>query len=281
MPHHLLIAGTGRAGTSFLVRLLHEVGLDTHLGGEHGAEHWSDEANAGFEDILGSGIEAPYVVKSPWLYQWIDPLLSSNYTIDGVILPVRDLNDAAASRTSLEYQNMHRVAPYITNQDATWDSWAVVPGGVVYSTHPLDQARLLATGFYKVVQRLTEASIPMYFVAFPRMIEDPCYLYECIGRSLPASVSREEFIEAHRRIADPTKVRIHSAVAASPVQAENLALRRELARVRAENERELRRLREEAERNAELARAKIDQEQVPPHGLLGPLRQVRRRLRRP
>ena len=29
---HLLIAGTGRAGTSFLVRYLAELGLDTHLG---------------------------------------------------------------------------------------------------------------------------------------------------------------------------------------------------------------------------------------------------------
>jgi hypothetical protein len=240
MSHHLLIGGTGRAGTSFLVRLLHEVGLETHLSREGGERDWSEEANAGLEDVLRAGSAAPYVVKSPWLYEWIDPLLETDFVIDGVILPMRDLTDAAGSRTILEYQHMHRVTPHLADQKTTWDSWGVVPGGIVYSTHPLDQARLLAAGFFKLVQRLTESAIPMYFAAFPRLVTDPEYLYDQIRLSLPQSVSREHFIAAHKRVADPNKVRVGPKPATTPVEAENLALKREIKRLRAEIDNERR-----------------------------------------
>jgi hypothetical protein len=234
MSNHLLIGGTGRAGTSFLVRLLHELGLETHLSREGGERDWSEQANAGLEDMLQTGGASPYVVKSPWLFEWIDPLLESDFVIDGVILPMRELTDAAASRSILEYQHMHQVNPNLANQEATWDSWGAVAGGIVYSTHPLDQARLLATGFFKVVQRLTEAAIPMYFAAFPRLIADPEYLYDQINPCLPRPVAREDFIAAHGRVADPSKVRVGPTPATTPIEAENLALKREIGRLRAE-----------------------------------------------
>jgi hypothetical protein len=157
---------------------------------------------------------------------------------------------------------MHRAAPHLTDQPDTWDSWGSVAGGIVYSTHPLDQTRLLAAGFFKVVQRLTEAAIPMYFVAFPRLALDADYLYDQIKASFPQAISREDFVAAHRRVADPAKIRVGSTPAETPVQAENLALKRELIRLRAEHERVLRTGPGRAAR------------------LLEPLRQVRRHLRR-
>jgi len=45
---HLLIAGTGRAGTSFMVRLLTDLGLDTHLS-RFGDGGWDEMAQAGLE----------------------------------------------------------------------------------------------------------------------------------------------------------------------------------------------------------------------------------------
>ncbi len=97
---HLYIAGTGRAGTTFLVRYLTELGLDTTLSRNPAAEE-DDNANAGLEEpphILDHP-SLPYVVKSPWLYLVIDELLErGNFNADAVIIPVRDLGDAAASR---------------------------------------------------------------------------------------------------------------------------------------------------------------------------------------
>jgi hypothetical protein len=44
---HLLIAGTGRAGTSFLVRYLTELGLDSRLRRYGENAGWDENANAG------------------------------------------------------------------------------------------------------------------------------------------------------------------------------------------------------------------------------------------
>jgi hypothetical protein len=95
-PHHLIIAGTGRAGTTFLVRYLTELGLSTHLSAQPDAVADS-YAEAGFEEVpLTCDRETlPYVIKSPGLYEYIDELLQSVH-LDAAIIPVRDLNLAAS-----------------------------------------------------------------------------------------------------------------------------------------------------------------------------------------
>jgi hypothetical protein len=72
---HLVIAGTGRAGTSFLVRYLTELGLDTTLTRKGDAAGWDADANAGLENLLVSGNNLPYVVKSPWIGEYIEQIL--------------------------------------------------------------------------------------------------------------------------------------------------------------------------------------------------------------
>ena len=52
---HLIIAGTGRAGTSLLVRYLTELGLDRTLARNGDMAEWDAEANAGLENVLISG----------------------------------------------------------------------------------------------------------------------------------------------------------------------------------------------------------------------------------
>ena len=54
------------------------------------------------------GDDHPYVVKSPWSYQFIRELLARpDIKLDGVLLPVRDLAEAAASRVILELRNRY------------------------------------------------------------------------------------------------------------------------------------------------------------------------------
>jgi hypothetical protein len=94
---HLVIAGTGRAGTSFLVRYLTELGLDTTLTRKGDAAAWDGPANAGFEDLLIAGRTLPYVVKSPWIGEYIEQILKEErFKIDAFIVPVRDLVEVAA-----------------------------------------------------------------------------------------------------------------------------------------------------------------------------------------
>ncbi|HEY2134147.1 MAG TPA: hypothetical protein VGH36_14435 [Acetobacteraceae bacterium] len=243
---HLFIAGTGRAGTSFLVRYLSALGLDTNLT-RHGEAGWHEQAQAGLEDvpIPGQVANLPYVVKSPWLYEFIDEVLTSpDLVLDAVIMPVRDLSEAATSRSVQELRAMHESTPWMARLDRTWESWGLTPGGVVYSVNPLDQARLLAVGFHKVVERLVKAEIPIVFLAFPRLATDADYLFRALKPLLPEHVSRESALAAHARVADPGKVRVgpelEAATKPRPVVAyethetvDRVALRREVVRLRA------------------------------------------------
>ena len=57
--------------------------------------------------------------------------------------------------------------------EKAWESWGTTAGGTVYSLNPLDQARILAVQFQRLVQQLVEAEVPTtVFLAFPRLVED-------------------------------------------------------------------------------------------------------------
>jgi hypothetical protein len=233
---HLFIAGTGRAGTSFLVRLLAELGLETHLQ-RHGPGQWFEGPNAGFEDLPLPGLASalPYVVKSPWLYQVIDSVLADPaIRIDAVILPVRRLADAAASRIVVQRQAMHAQAPWLTMLPTPWDSWGAAPGGVVYSLEALDQARVLAVGLHVLIERLVAAEIPIVFLDFPRLAQDPAYLFRHLQPWLPAGTTPDAVAAAHGKLADPAKIRTEAERAPPTDTAlDAAALKRELAVTRA------------------------------------------------
>ena len=244
---HLLIAGTGRAGTSFLVRFLAELGLETHIS-RFGEDPWDDAAQAGLEDLpVAAGLEnLPYIFKTPWAYQFIEQMLAdSAIAFDAVIIPMRDLVEAAASRSIVQLQAIHGRAPWMAQMDNTWEDWGDTAGGAVFSLNPVDQSRLLAAGFHRLVNRLVQAEVPLIFVAFPRMVQDTDYLIGKLRPVIPASVTLEQARQSHRRVADAALVRVgqelsqtgelHVLPAASlPTlkELDNIALRRELVRLR-------------------------------------------------
>jgi hypothetical protein len=146
-------ADTGRAGTSFLVRYLTELGLDTTLARNGDRAGWDSEANAGLESLLVSGNDLPYVVKSPWIGEYVEQILKEElFKIDAFIVPVRDLVEVATSRVVLEQRAIHQHHPWMAEQlDRTWETYGHTAGGLVYSLNPLDQARLLAVQFHRLV----------------------------------------------------------------------------------------------------------------------------------
>jgi hypothetical protein len=254
--NHMVIAGTGRAGTSFLVRYLCELGLETEIS-RSGAAQWDIHANAGFETtpIATPAGDLPYVIKSPWLSEFIEQILAQqNLTLDVVIIPVRDLVEAAASRVILQMRAMHAGSPEMTNFDRTWESWGMVPGGVVFSLNPLDQARILAVGFHRLVQRLIDADIPIVFLSFPRLVTDGEYLFAKLRSFLPAHVTSQTAQTVHNALANCEKVRvgeelasnIPDAMAQSAIfgavrhpdyeQLDHIAIKRELKRLNTERD---------------------------------------------
>lgn len=213
LRHHLLIAGTGRAGTSYLVQYLTACGLETHL--SRNPNSWIDEnANAGLEDFPEKNADLPYVVKSPWLYEFVEDLLArDDIQVDAVIVPMRDLVEAATSRVVNELR-ARLGREDIPGELTRWHTWGIVPGGTVYSLNPIDQARLLSMGFHQVIHACVKKRVPLIFLEFPRFITDGEYLYEQL-RSVLGGIDSSAAMRAHAQTAQPDKVRIGGELANS------------------------------------------------------------------
>ena len=209
MRNHLLIAGTGRAGTSLLVRILHACGLDTEISRHDGAVFWDNHANAGIENIPVVGEDHPYVVKSPFSYQFIRELLARpDIKLDGVLIPVRDLDEAVASRITLELRHRYEhLIEFASQVEETWRDWGTVPGGVTYSLEPLDQARILAHSLHRIIEPLVDGEIPIHFLKFPKFTRDIEYLHRRLMPVLPAEMSFGEFSARAAPVIDVRKVR--------------------------------------------------------------------------
>ena len=237
VSRHLFISGTGRAGTTLLVRYLTALGLDTHLS-RNPAAPLNENAHAGLEDlpIKGAPADMPYVMKSPWLYEFADQLLADRrIKIDALILPIRDLMDVATSRVVLEMRNVHEHSPWMAETGSSWGTTAGAPGGMVHALNAVDQARILAVGFHTIVERFVKADIPIVFIHFPKLVEDGDYLFEKLRPFLPPGVTREQACDAHRAIVDPAKVRVSHEIHPKDPQHDlydRLALAREVARLK-------------------------------------------------
>lgn len=206
VKHHIIIAGTGRAGTTFLVQYLTACGLETHLSRNPG-EPLDAHANAGLEDVVAAGSDLPCVIKSPWLFEFIDRILDLvGFRIDAVVIPMRDIIEAASSRVTTEMHDRLEFSKF--NEEMTrWESWGKTPGGVLYSLNPVDQARILAMGFHHVIHACVRRDIPIVFLDFPRLIDDPEYLYRQLEPVIGQRVGHDAAVEAHRRVAKPELVR--------------------------------------------------------------------------
>jgi hypothetical protein len=175
----------------------------------HGQNSGYDEdANAGLEDVLLNNPGAPYVVKSPWLYEYVERLLTDQQTIvDAVIIPMRSIVEAATSRTVNELRARYGSAA-VLDECKQWESWGTTAGGVTYSLNPIDQARLLALGFHELLHALVKHGVPVVLLDFPRFVDDPDYLYEALRSTLGDRLDRAAALRAHEQVVVPSKVRI-------------------------------------------------------------------------
>jgi len=190
--HKVIITGTGRAGTTFLVRLLTELGLDTGFSRHNWRTAYHGHCHAGLEQDLMSP-QAPYIVKNPGLCRTLPEALATGLlTIDHAIIPVRNLELAAMSRI------------------AVGGSDGSVPGGLWGTADPSAQRWVLAELFHTLIQTLVAHDIPHTFLLFPRLVEDADYTYGKL-RFLLGDIGLAEFKAAFARVAEPSLVHRHFA----------------------------------------------------------------------
>jgi hypothetical protein len=198
--HKVIITGTGRAGTTFVVRLLTELGLETGITPKNWRKKFYPNCNAGLEHNLMDP-ETPYIVKNPALCETLPQALATGrFVIDHVYVPIRELDTAVASRVR------------------NGGSYGSVPGGLWGTSDPARQRALLAEYFHKLVHVLVVHEIPHTFILFPRLVTDPAYAFERLSFVL-RGVNRTDFDRAFNAIADRSLVHEFGPGAPAPAPA--------------------------------------------------------------
>ncbi|AZO09177.1 hypothetical protein EJ074_08670 [Mesorhizobium sp. M3A.F.Ca.ET.080.04.2.1] len=186
----IFISGTGRAGTTYLVQLLTKLGLDT---GTWTDDEYFPNARAGLERHIFD-LNAPQIVKSPFLCEQVDAVLAAGVAIDHVIIPIRRLEDAAASR--------------ILVQQAT--PGKNVKGGLWDTEVPEAQIEVLRRKLTSLIEALVRHDIPMTLLSFPRSATDAPYLYRKLSPLIP-NMEESFFNRVFAEVARPNLIHDFSA----------------------------------------------------------------------
>ncbi len=186
---HLIITGTGRAGTTLLVQVLTHLGFDTGYTPQAAMRKVDPISHAGLEPGLDTMADWPYVVKKPLLSLRLPKLVGSGaLKVRSVIVPVRRLDAAAASRRRAAEAGAARGG-----------EWLLRPGQT--------QEQALLEVNHALMCSLAELGLPHVLLAFPRHAEDAAYAFRQLAPILvPHGVTEAEFAAAHAACAQPALV---------------------------------------------------------------------------
>ncbi len=198
VPRHLLISGIGRSGTTLLVQYFTILGMDTGYTEEEILTEIDPISHAGLElvhDICSD--DAPYVIKAPALCDSLEESLKSECAIiNGIVIPIRKLSDAAASRKRV-FDEAERLGLDPINH----------PGSIWMYSDYNEQEKCLSEKFYNLIHVLTKYRIPMYFVEFPKFAYDHEHLYDSIEPLLSIhGISFTESLEANSRVVNTSLI---------------------------------------------------------------------------
>jgi hypothetical protein len=195
-----VITGTGRTGTTFLVALLTDLGLDT--GFKPGpAARIREVARAGLEHDVRAE-DCPYIAKNPWFCDHAQSVLDrDDIVIDHVFVPMRDLEAAAESRRRVSADFAESL------QGETSQRRRHMPGGLWHtnSSAPGDQEAVLLEQVYKLMLVMSGTTVPVTLLRYPRLVNDPAYVFEKL-KPILGDITFEQFETSFRKTARPELV---------------------------------------------------------------------------
>ena len=194
----MVIAGTGRAGTSFLVQLLTKLGLDTGFKPEEVFNKLDPIGRAGLESNIREEAAA-YVVKSPNLSSYIEEVLeSSNIDLDLVIVPIRDIDDAVQSRVNVSKENLNSASFF----GKMFGSKRGHAGGLYKTSNPEKQQLILLKSLSHLLVECAKHNQKVVMPHYPRLMEDPGYLFNML-KPILGEITEDNFVKIHQETVKP------------------------------------------------------------------------------
>jgi len=153
----IFITGTGRCGTTFLIKLFTFLGFNTGFNEENYKKYVMPNCNAGMERVFTDHFD---VLKNPTFLRDIEQIkLDKNIKIKHVIIPIREYIASAKSRAR---NGVNR------------------GGGLWNATTEEEQLDFYHEMISNYIYVMTKYDIPTLFIDFERMISDKNYLFNML-----------------------------------------------------------------------------------------------------
>lgn len=150
----IFITGTGRCGTTFLIKLFSFLEFDTGYNRDNYKAYIYKNCNSGMEKIYN---DKNYILKNPNFIKNIKYILEDeSIVIKQVIIPIRDFKLSSLSR--LKHNNKK--------------------GGLWHATDLKSQIQFYESIISNYVYYMTKYDIPTIFIDFEKMIIDKKYLFD-------------------------------------------------------------------------------------------------------
>lgn len=166
----ILITGTGRAGTTFLIKLFTWLEYNTGWNKDNYKKNIQTSCNSGMERKY---YENFYILKNPNFMHNIETIIKDeNIRIKYVIIPIRDYKLSAQSRVKNGKKN----------------------GGLWHAIDLNSQIQYYKNIMANYVYFMTKYDIPTIFIDFDKMINDKRYLFSKLNSILmEKNISYEKF----------------------------------------------------------------------------------------
>jgi len=175
----ILITGTGRCGTTFLIILMTYLKLDTGFSINNYVNNLFKNCNSGMELDINA---APQYLKNP---RFITDManISKRQDIKYIIIPIRNYEQSAKSRVK------HGVGQ---------------AGGLWQANNYDQQLQMYHKIMAEYLLYMVKYNIPTIFLDFEQMVQDSQYLYDMLKPVL-ADINYEQFNEAYNLATEQQK----------------------------------------------------------------------------
>ena len=186
----ILITGTGRCGTTFLVALFTLLGMETGFTRETLKENIHNKTKGGLEEQPGKY----KIAKNPgFIFMMEQYVIETGQVPKLVIIPVRHFTEATESR----YKNTEEQG--LLNDPMPKELTSSKGAGGLWNANTKEEQIL----FYnkcmaEYIQIMTRYGIPTKFIDFHHMTTNPRYLFKSLKEVIESDVTYERFEECYR-----------------------------------------------------------------------------------
>lgn len=179
----IYITGTGRCGTTFLIKLFSFLEYNTGFTDNNYDQFIFKNCNAGMEKDYSDNY---YVIKNPSILDNIEMIVNDpTIIIKSVILPIRQYSNSAKSRVSLGLGEC---------------------GGLWNATNEDEQVQFYNKIMANYIYIMTKYDINTIFLDFDKMVNDKHYLFQKLKGILDEKgISYELFSEKYDKASSTSK----------------------------------------------------------------------------